>query len=77
MDDYRYYDHILVMDGENLPVERAVDTGITDGRQVEILSGLKEGDTVYWQGSGGSAVTFPTTREEFLRRRNGTSGGGN
>jgi len=37
---------VLVPDTDGTPREQVVETGISDGRQIEILSGLKEGDKV-------------------------------
>jgi len=37
---------VLVLDADGVPREQAVETGLSDGRQTEILSGLNEGDKV-------------------------------
>jgi len=37
---------VLVPDANGVPREQAVETGLSDGRQTEILSGLNEGDKV-------------------------------
>jgi macrolide-specific efflux system membrane fusion protein len=36
---------IVLQDGEQ--VEREIETGITDGKKIEVVSGLNEGDTVF------------------------------
>ena len=38
--------------------ETEVETGLSDGEQVEIVSGLKEGDTVYYTRSAGEENSF-------------------
>jgi len=42
---------VLVPDAEGNPTEREVKTGFSDGRYVEILSGLSEGETVLAESS--------------------------
>jgi len=62
---------VLVPDGKRPPVEREVETGLSDGKHVEVLAGLTEGDTVLAPdlragaraGGGGSPLT------PFGRRR--------
>lgn len=39
----------------NLSGEQTVTTGLSDGETVEIVEGLSEGDTVYYQRSGGAS----------------------
>ncbi len=40
----------------NLSGEVVVETGLSDGQSVEILSGLEEGDTVYYTRTNGSST---------------------
>jgi len=37
---------VLVSGADGVPREQAVETGLSDGRQTEIISGLNEGDKV-------------------------------
>jgi len=37
---------VLIRDENGEPIEHGVETGVTDGKNIEITSGLKEGDTV-------------------------------
>jgi macrolide-specific efflux system membrane fusion protein len=61
---------VLVPNGNREPVERAIETGLSDGRRVEVLAGLAEGDTVLapdlrtGERSGGGSPLTP-----FGRRR--------
>lgn len=54
---------VLLVEGQKLaPV--AVETGITDGRQVEIVKGLQEGQTVYLGSSGTAGGTQQRTQQQ-------------
>lgn len=37
---------VLVPDGKRPPIEREIQAGLSDGRRVEVVAGLAEGDTV-------------------------------
>lgn len=37
---------VLLPNGKRPPVERAIETGLSDGKRVEVVAGLAEGDTV-------------------------------
>jgi HlyD family secretion protein len=51
---------VILVEGETLtPV--VVETGATDGRQVEITKGLEDGDTVYL---GPTRATTPNNRQQ-------------
>ena len=61
---------VLVPGTDGTPREQAVESGISDGRQTEILSGLKEGDSVLItqakrdsKRSGGASPFSPGTRK--------------
>jgi HlyD family secretion protein len=56
---------VLVVDGERL-VPRPVRTGGTDGRLVEIVEGLREGEVVYLGEARGTAPRQPQERNPFL-----------
>jgi len=59
---------VLVPDAEGAPREQAVETGLSDGRQTEVLSGLNEGDKVLIaqakrdKRSGGTSPLSPGAR---------------
>ena len=42
---------------EGLPVEKSVRAGLSDGKRIEILDGLAEGDRVLVANGGASAVS--------------------
>lgn len=48
---------VLIVQGEGEPTPRVVRTGISDGRFVEILSGLREGETVYLGPASSSTLS--------------------
>lgn len=66
---------VTLADGKSVPVE----TGVTDGRNTEILSGLKEGDTIMTINTGTSTKTSPTTTpspQQIMRLSSGGGDGG-
>jgi multidrug efflux pump subunit AcrA (membrane-fusion protein) len=53
---------VLVKQGRGNPEERAVTTGLSDGKRMEIVSGLKEGETVLipqFKATGGGQNASP------------------
>ena len=62
--------------GKKRPIAREVETGASDGKQIEIISGLKEGDSVLVRSfrlpRGNSAATNPFS--PFGRQRGGGEG---
>lgn len=58
---------------DNLSGETEVETGLSDGSQVEIISGLSKGDTVYYTRTGSSGSDSKTSGQSGMMGGKGSS----
>lgn len=70
----RSFVYTLKDESGNLSGETEIETGITDGSQIEVVSGLSEGDTVYYQIIVSSSDTSTIDFSSFGNRSNFSGG---
>lgn len=70
---------VVLRKGEKAPVEVTISTGISDGKNTEVLEGLNENDSILIQdysiGDGASASSNPFS-PKFPKGKKGAGGGG-
>ena len=71
---------IVMVPGEKAPVEKSISTGLSDGKQTEVLEGLEAGNTILIQdysiGDGASDSSNPFSPKFPTKKKGSSSGGG-